>query len=178
MFRAHPERAARLLSNIPRLEMVAEIIRGQQSPQSNPGSEESERGTQLLHLAMELDRRIYRGDTPRSALAELKRSSPIRGPHAGCARRLFSRTSGVRSAAASDSRASRRHGSRRDFLSTDGNLLILKRGTILTETWIERLENFAKARVTGTVDVRVPRLASPRKFEEFVYGSTETAQDD
>ncbi len=34
----------------------------------------------------------------------------------------------------------------RDVLSKDGNLLILKGGTILTETWIERLENFAKAR--------------------------------
>ncbi len=36
MFRAHPERAARLLSNIPRLEVVAEIIRGQQKPEAEP----------------------------------------------------------------------------------------------------------------------------------------------
>jgi response regulator RpfG family c-di-GMP phosphodiesterase len=32
MFRAHPEHAARLLSNIPKLEVVAEMIRNQQSP--------------------------------------------------------------------------------------------------------------------------------------------------
>ena len=32
-----------------------------------------------------------------------------------------------------------------DVLSKDGNLLILKAGTILTETWIERLENFARS---------------------------------
>ena len=77
MFRAHPERAARLLSNIPRLEAVAEIIRGQQKPGRSP----------MLHLALELDRRIYRGATSGSALAELV-VAPIRRPHAGCARQI------------------------------------------------------------------------------------------
>ena len=37
-----------------------------------------------------------------------------------------------------------------DVFSKDGNLLILKAGTVLTETWIERLENFAKARGART----------------------------
>jgi hypothetical protein len=43
----------------------------------------------------------------------------------------------------------------KDVLS-HGNVLILKEGTVLTETWIERLGNFAKFRgCTGPVPVRI-----------------------
>jgi hypothetical protein len=31
-----------------------------------------------------------------------------------------------------------------DVSSTDGKFLLFKKGTVLTETWIERLRNFAK----------------------------------
>ena len=45
----------------------------------------------------------------------------------------------------------------KDVTSKDGNLLIFKQGTVLTETWIERLENFAKARgAQELMDVRIP----------------------
>ena len=37
--------------------------------------EQSRQGARLLHLALELDRRIYRGVTPAEALAELRLSS-------------------------------------------------------------------------------------------------------
>jgi hypothetical protein len=44
----------------------------------------------------------------------------------------------------------------KDFLG-NGDLLILKKGTTLSETWIARLENFAKARdPQELIDVRVP----------------------
>jgi hypothetical protein len=53
-----------------------------------------------------------------------------------------------------------------DVLSKDGNMLILKEGTILTETWIERLENYTKLRgAQALIEVRIPRLAGVRKFE-------------
>ena len=45
-----------------------------------------------------------------------------------------------------------------DVLSKDGKLLILKAGTLLTETWIERLENFAKVRGIEMARVRIPRV--------------------
>jgi hypothetical protein len=46
----------------------------------------------------------------------------------------------------------------KDVLSNGGNL-ILKEGTILTETWIERLENFTRALgAQKLVDVLSPRL--------------------
>jgi hypothetical protein len=47
----------------------------------------------------------------------------------------------------------------KDFLTNDGNLMILKGGTILTDTWIERMENFSKTRAAQEqIDVRVPGL--------------------
>jgi DNA-binding response OmpR family regulator len=62
MFRAHPERAARLLSNIPRLELVAEMIRLQLAPEARPAiSEQSKQGARMLHLALELDRKHLPG---------------------------------------------------------------------------------------------------------------------
>jgi CheY-like chemotaxis protein len=153
MYRAHPERAARLLSNIPRLEVVADIIRGQQKP-----------GATMLHLALELDRRIYRGATSGSALAEirlwrrfdgrmldaLEEYSPAQGDLE--VRRLPIR--GLRAGMVIES----------DVVSKEGNLLILKGGTVLTDIWIERLENFAKTRgAQELVSVRIPRLAGVRQ---------------
>jgi response regulator RpfG family c-di-GMP phosphodiesterase len=60
MFRDHPQTAADLLAKIPRLEVVAGIIRGQQTPET-AGIGKAEQGVQILQLALELDRRIYRG---------------------------------------------------------------------------------------------------------------------
>jgi response regulator RpfG family c-di-GMP phosphodiesterase len=73
MFQAHPETAARLLSSIPRLEIVVSIILSQLKSQAEtPATDEHGQGSQMLHLALELDRRIYRGIDRRAALAELR----------------------------------------------------------------------------------------------------------
>jgi hypothetical protein len=61
LFCAHPEAGARHLSNIPRLEVVAEIIRLQQTPDASESMAEDVRfGAHLLHLALALDQKIYR----------------------------------------------------------------------------------------------------------------------
>jgi CheY-like chemotaxis protein len=160
MFSAHPERAARLLSDIPRLEVVAEMIRGQQRPEGEPSvMEPSRQGAHMLHLALELDRRFYRGVTSSSALAELRLSGQFDG-------RILHALKGY-----SPTRAEfevrqlpirELHAGmvlEKDVLSNGGNL-ILKEGTVLTETWIERLENFATALgAQKLVDVRTPRVA-------------------
>jgi DNA-binding response OmpR family regulator len=155
MFRAHPERAGRLLSNIPRLEAVVDIIRGQHKP-----------GSTLLHLALELDRKIHRGAEAASAIAELRSS------------RRFD--SGMLDALEGYSPAGIEFEVRRvpiralragmviedDVLSKEGNLLILKGGTTLTEVWIERLENFAKTRGAHELfSVRIPRVAQAKPAE-------------
>ena len=176
MFRAHPESAARLLAKIPRLEVVAEIIRGQQRPDAGfSSSEESIQGTRILHLAMELDRKIYQGDAAPAAIAELRRSSRFKGP-------LLNALDGYCPAPAEYEMRrlpirELRSGMilERDVLSTDTNLLIFKKGTVLTETWIERLVNFAKAPgLQEPVHVRVPTLASTGQSEEAIYGVTVT----
>ncbi len=132
--------------------------------------EEPRKGAQLLHLALELDRRIYCGVSCSYALAELKLMggfysrmlealvdySPTRAEFE--VRQLSIRE--LSSGMALD----------KDVTSIDGNLLILKGGTVLTETWIERLQNFAKARgAQELLDVRIPRLAGILKPETPVY---------
>jgi DNA-binding response OmpR family regulator len=158
MFHAHPERAARLLSSIPRLEAVAGIIRWQHRPEAEPsGMETLRQGARMLHLALELDRRIYRGGTPACALAEfrisrrfdagmldaLKDYSPVRAEFE--VRRLSIRE--LRASMVLQG----------DFFTKDGSM-ILKQGTVLTDTWIERMENFANARgAPKQVEVSIPR---------------------
>jgi hypothetical protein len=50
----------------------------------------------------------------------------------------------------------------------DGSLTILNEGTVLTETWIQRLDNFARTRgVQEPLSVRVPRLPGAHESAEF-----------
>jgi CheY-like chemotaxis protein len=175
MFRAHPETGARLLSNIPRLEEVAEMIRRQHRPPAKLAvMEPSRQGAHMLHLALELDRRVYQGVASHEALSELRSwgrfddhmldalqsYSPARAEFEF--RRLPIRE--VRSGMILDE----------DVFSKDGNLLILKAGTVLTETWIERLENFAKVRGVELSRVRIPRVAGFGKSSAPIHGSSAT----
>jgi CheY-like chemotaxis protein len=157
MFRGHPDTAARQLLNIPRLEAVAEMIRHQQAPEGNPPVSEPVRaGARMVHLAVELDRTVSRGSSFRSALEHLKMSP------AGFDERMLDALANYSPAPAeSDLRLVPIRDLRagmvldRDVLSS-GNLLILKEGTVLTETWIERLGNFAKVRaVAAVIHVRI-----------------------
>ena len=130
--------------------------------------EESRQGARMLHLALELDRRIYRGVAPISAIAELRSLGQFDGRMLD-ALNSYSPTQAefeVRRLPIQDLRAGMVLNN--DILSKNGNLPILKEGTILTETWIERLENFGNARgARELIDVRIPRLAGLRKSEEF-----------
>jgi CheY-like chemotaxis protein len=151
MYRAHPKRAALLLSNIPRLEAVAEMIRRQQRPEEEPSvPEEVRRGSQLLDLALQLDRRVWKGDRLSSSLDQLKL---LRRFDASMLVALESYAPPqpnfeVRRLPIRDLRAAMVL--EEDIASADGNSLLLKKGTVLTETWIERLGNFAKT--LGTQD--------------------------
>jgi CheY-like chemotaxis protein len=145
MFRAHPESAARLLSNIPRLEAVAEMIRRQQRPEEEPCvPEEARKGSQMLHLALQLDRRVYKGTAFGSALDQIRLSGRFDSrmlvaldsyspPQADYVVRRLPIWE-LRAAMVLEE----------DVSSTDGKFLLFKKGTVLTETWIERLRNFAK----------------------------------
>ena len=166
MFRAHPETTARLLTKIPRLEAVAEMIRRQlHSEAERSVLAQSELGARMLQLALELDRRIYRGVALKSALVQVRLLRRFDS-------RLLDALEGYSPTQAGFDM--RRLPIRelctgmvleQDVLSTEGNLLVLKEGTVLNETWIERLRNFARSRgAQELVNVRVPRFDGPRKI--------------
>ena len=164
MFRAHPESAARLLSNIPRLEVVAEMIRGQLEPDAGQSvSCESTLGAHMLHLAVELDRRIYRGVDFHTALTQLRMlHDGVDGPmlYALAGYHPTPTEFEIRRAPIRDLQAGMVL--EEDVVSKDGNLLILKEGTALTRIWIERLGNFAAGSgVQELVGVRIPKFAAP-----------------
>jgi response regulator RpfG family c-di-GMP phosphodiesterase len=147
MFRAHPERAAHLFSNIPRLEPVAEIIRGQQHP-----------GATVLHLALELDRKIYCGVACSAALQELRLSGRFETPMLDALKSYSPPHDDfdLRRLSVRDLRAGMIL--EVDIFDKDRNVLILKEGTILKDMWIERLENFVKGRgAKELIGVRIPR---------------------
>ena len=163
MFEAHPERAARLISKIPRLEAVSEMIQKQQRPPATSTARGADGlGAEILHLAMEFDRRIYRGLSSRSALAELQLSGRFDGRalealvgYAPTQAHFEVRRMPIRELRAGMVLEM-------DLMSSDGNLLILKQGTVLTETWLERLENFARTRgAQQLVDARIARPVDP-----------------
>jgi len=160
IFRAHPAVGAGLLSHIPRLETVAEIIRLQHAPDASPSASSSSReGAQILHLAMELDKRIYQNVDCRSALAELKSSGRFKGnlvhlleDYLPSVARLEVRqimTRDICSGMILDE----------DLATIGVKLLIFKAGTVFTHLWIERLRNFEKTHdVPKYIRVRIPSL--------------------
>jgi CheY-like chemotaxis protein len=163
IFRAHPESGARLLSNIPRLEFIAQMIRMQLRSDVDPGaSEQTQLGSRMLFLAIELDRRIYRGVSFPAALQQM-RSSPGRfDPAMVAALRNYSpASSDFHRAAVPIRQLFAGMALDDDVVSKTSGLLIFPKDTILTETWIERLKNFAKlGGVKEPVRVRIPGLAA------------------
>jgi CheY-like chemotaxis protein len=161
MFHAHPESAARLLSNIPRLEGVAEMIRRQQSPNEEACIPDAVRkGAQMLHVALQLDRRVYKGVNLASALDQIKLSGRFdnRMLDALDSYSLPPADYEVRRLPIRDLRAAMIL--EEDVSSADGKFVLFKKGTVLTETWIERLRNFAKTQGTQELtNVRIPGIA-------------------
>jgi CheY-like chemotaxis protein len=159
MFRGHPEGAARLLANIPRMEIVSAIIRGQFDPEAASIPEPARKGARLLRLALAFDRKIFQGATTEKAVEVLKatRKFDLEMLDALQSYCPIQPEFQLRRLATHELRVSMVI--EKDVCSRDGNLVILKRGTVLTQVWIERLENFARAgRVPESIEVRVPSL--------------------
>jgi DNA-binding response OmpR family regulator len=159
IFHAHPETGASLVMKIPRLETVGQMIRNQQrSHAESAGPGPAQRGARMLHLALELDRKIYRGTAHRTAVSELRSSNRFETL-------LLAALEGyipagtefdLRNATIRELRAGMVLD--QDLFSSVGGLLILKAGTVLNPTWIERLENFSKTRGSQeSIKVRVPK---------------------
>jgi CheY-like chemotaxis protein len=179
MFRAHPETAAQLLSNIPRLEVVAGIVRGQLAPETQSFAlEQSRQGAYLLHLALQLDRRLYCGLDYNSALTELRVSHRFDGRMIDALRGYSPAQAGFELRRMSIRQLRAGMILEDDVWSRDGNLMILQRGTVLTGIWIERLENFANVRGAQELfDVRIPTLAGAARPEDFRHSSRVEARE-
>jgi CheY-like chemotaxis protein len=160
MYLAHPDVGFRLLSRIPRLENVAEMIRLQQVEASNwANNNAAERGACLLKTAQELDRRTLRG-IPFPTACDQLRAAPGKYPTA-----LLDSLKGY-----SPSRVHfevKRLPSAQllpgmiledDVVTEAGGLTVISKGTTLTVTLIERVQNFARTRgVREPIQVRAPQ---------------------
>jgi hypothetical protein len=167
MFRSHPESASRLLAHIPRLEPIAEMIRLQLQDGVEPGGAANiECGARMLQVAIELDRRIYRGLPFRVAMAELK-SIPGRFDPAMLA--ALTEYSPASPEFHRESRPIRQLFSgmmlEEDVIGENTGAVIFRKDTVLNETWLERLRNFARSQgVKEPVRVWVPGPAGAPVF--------------
>jgi CheY-like chemotaxis protein/ribosomal protein L17 len=172
IFRDHPESAARLLSNIPRLEAVAEMIRGQLRPDAELSlTEPARQGAHMLHLALELDRKIYQDIDCRSAIAQLRGLGRFNGSMLD-ALDNYTPTKAefeVRQLMIRELRASMVVDE--DIVTTKTKTLVFKEGMVLTYTWIERLGNFARTQgLQERIRVRIPKLANIGNLSKLGYG--------
>jgi len=162
MYRAHPDVAFRLLSQIPRLEDVAEMIRLQQVETSNWGkSAIGEQGSRMLKTAQELDRRTLRGIPFQTACDQL-RAAPAKYPSA-----LLDSLKGY-SPLRVHFEVKRLPAPQllpgmileTDVVTADGSLTVISKGTTLTVTLVERVQNFARTRgVREPIQVRAPQVS-------------------
>jgi CheY-like chemotaxis protein len=160
MYRAHPEVGFRLLSQIPRLENVAEMIRLQQIETANGAKHETaELGARMLKTAQELDRLMLRGIPFQTACAQL-RAAPGKFPAAMVEALKDYSPSRVHFEVKRLAAQQLQHGMilEDDVVTEDGSLTVISKGTILTVTLVERVQNFSRTRgVRGPIQVRVPQ---------------------
>jgi CheY-like chemotaxis protein len=164
IFQTHPATASRLLSDIPRLEPVVQMILLQQQPGAGtepPG--EVEWGGRLLHLAVEIDRRVFRGAAFYAVLDQLKKTAkPGEGDilkalarYPAPARNFVVRELTIKALLPGVVLE-------QDVESVRGKMKILPKDTELTETWIERLKNFSRTHgIKEPLRVRVPSHLTP-----------------
>jgi response regulator RpfG family c-di-GMP phosphodiesterase len=162
IFRGHPEVGARLLSNIPRLEEVVQIIRWQQDYDAGRSLPRTVGlGVQLLQLALELDQRMYRNTDVRSAIQLVREAGHFNATMLDALSHYYPVEAPFDLRQVSTQEVSAGMILDEDIVSTSTNVLIFKAGTVFTDLWVERLGNFARNHgVQKRIRVRVPRLTN------------------
>ena len=155
MFRSHPEAGYRLLADIPRLENAATMIRHQQRP-CGALTGVTGQGACMLRIAAEIDRRMLKGFSFKTALSQL-RAAPLIYPSAILNSLTdyapLAVTFEFKCLAVEEWRASMILDE--DLLTKDG-LMVLQKGITLNYTLIERARNFASSRgIREPVRVRI-----------------------
>jgi CheY-like chemotaxis protein len=170
MYRAHPDTGFQLLSQIPRLENVAEMIRLQQVETSHSANNSiAERGSRMLKTAQELDRRMLRGIPFQTACDQL-RAAPRKYPtefldalkdyspsHVDFEVKHLLAPQLLPGMILVD-----------DVVTRDGSLTVIAKRTTLTVTLIQRVRNFGKTRgVREPIDVRAPQAPYGDKLQRL-----------
>jgi hypothetical protein len=161
MYRSYPQVSSQLVSNIPRMEMVAAMVLHQhRDPEPGKGSLTGTalRGALMLRIAQGLDRRLLRSIPIRDALAELKRE------HGSNGQEIIASLDDYRPALAAMERKRARVFELQssmivedDVMTRDG-IMILGRETSLNPMLIDRVKNFSKTRgVCEPIRVRILR---------------------
>jgi CheY-like chemotaxis protein len=169
MFAAHPHIASDLLSKIPRLEAVAHMIAGQQTPppidytraDGSPQEDMVALGAHLLKTALDFDQRVACGASLPDALAEMRKRSEL------YLSSLLDALESIELEKTDKVIKTVRVRELTPFMILDEDIraqngsLLLARGQQLTPSMVERLRNFA--RTAGVVEpfrVLVPREAA------------------
>jgi CheY-like chemotaxis protein len=159
LFDGHPETGGKLLTPIPRLEHVAEIIRLQSASAAALSSapREVQIGATLLHLALDLHAMLSRGETVRGALAELGKPPRRYEP------RLLDALADYRPAASSSHVRALSVEELHVGMILDSNvrtttgLLIVGKGQEVSPALLERLRKFARGvGIVEPIRARVP----------------------
>lgn len=160
---AHPQVAWQMLSRIPRMEAIAQMIAGQNSP--NPhikaGSIDEEReigfGTQLLQTGLAFDACVSRGVAPAEAARRVR--ATLKGVDNSILECLDDLAPAaplqVRQCTVSDLAVGM---ILQEELSNSNGLLVVAKGQELTYQWIERLKDLSRRGIIGKrVSVWIPQ---------------------
>lgn len=171
MYRAHPDVGFQLLSQIPRLEVVAEMIRLQQTDTADSAKDDISRwGALILKTAQELDRRTLRGTPFQAACVQLQATPGKYSSGMLAALKGYSPAPihfEVKSLASQQLLPGMMLED--DVVTRDRSLTVISKGTILTAMLIERVRNFAKTRgVCEPIQVRMRKSPCPDESQRLV----------
>lgn len=160
---AHPSIAGEMLSRIPRMEAIAQMIAGQNN--SNPVVEakglqerqEIEFGIQLLRVGLAFEKYLARGHGKEDAIIRVKAS--LRDVDSSILRSLEDFAPAVPMLACECAVSELSLGMiLKDDLYNSNGLLLVAKGQELTFQWLERLKSFAQRRVIDRkVSVWIPQ---------------------
>jgi response regulator RpfG family c-di-GMP phosphodiesterase len=182
MFASHPSIGRNLLANIPRLELISRMIETQQAhylPASGEPQQQDQAqlGGQMLRVALDLDRLLMQGRSPRAAIGELHKRRGEYDPRLLAALdqsddgRTFST---VRSITVRELAVGMILG---ESIHAKSGLLLVARGQEVTQPVLERLRSFSmKIGIVEPFVVLVSEPASLRpsyeaKEGDRVYGT-------
>jgi len=156
-----PQVAQNLLSRIPRLEMVIEILEASHRPNTDQPEGAARLGAGILRLVLEYDAQIAQGQSPESAIQHLRAGRDADQT------KLLNALEALVCEGEADSVVSELSVGRvrpgmvfMDDLHTPVGTLLVPKGFEVTEAFLERMQNFGPSILEGKVRMRVAAKSS------------------